>query len=149
MELEIDVFVSIIGGYGRSVNIVKFRGVGSTSAGSGLRILERYREGAEIPLLETVFAEMPQSFPSNRQATLARPVRLLPDCLEIFKASSEGFDPSEDRSYFLATRMTARIMSPIPASYQVPKRRWKRKKEKMTDETGSMAPMMLVSAGWI
>ena len=57
MELEIDVFVSIIGGYGRSVNIVEFRGVGSTSAGSGLRLLERYREGAEIPLLETVLQQ--------------------------------------------------------------------------------------------
>ena len=49
--------------------------------------------------------------------------------------------------YFLATSMTAAMMRAMPRRSQAPKRRWKRKKEKMTDETGSMAPMILVSAG--
>lgn len=51
------------------------------------------------------------------------------------------------RPYFLATAPTARMMKTMPASCQKLKIRWKMKKERMMEERGSMAEMMLASVG--
>ena len=49
--------------------------------------------------------------------------------------------------YFLATTATARMMRAMPMSSQKPKVRWKMRKEKMMEDSGSMAEMMLASVG--
>ena len=49
--------------------------------------------------------------------------------------------------YFLATTATARMMRAMPVSSQKPKVRWKMRKEKMMEEKGSMAEIMLASVG--
>ncbi len=49
--------------------------------------------------------------------------------------------------YFLATTATARMMRAMPMSSQKLKVRWKMRKEKMMEDSGSMAEMMLASVG--
>ena len=96
-----------------------------------------YRQAKRIPKSSGVSA-------SNRQAVPAGPTntqKLQAQMAQSLKSQRQA------KNHFLATSMTAAMMRAMPRRSQAPKRRWKRKKEKMTDETGSMAPMILVSAG--